>query len=160
MNGIKFLNKNYGFTLLEVLIAFVITAISIATILNAFSMAHKQLMRGEEEKEVARVAEFILANIDSGMQLQKTGDLSGEVPGNGGMWRYVVNFTDVFIEGIKMEEHGERLKEMDLTIISPISNREYTFTTWVLQSDNARMNLPKTRDGKSISPNRLRRRDK
>jgi len=138
--------KSKGFTLLEVLIAFIITAISIATILNAFSMSHRLSRKGEEEKEVARVAEFLIAELDSDPSfLKEMKQVSGTVEGNEENWTYAVEFNNVIIEGLEKKDNSELPMEMKLHLTSPYTNKEYIFTTWVLQSQNrGRPNHPGT----------------
>lgn len=136
----NFANKrDRGFTLLEVLIAFIITSISIAAILNAFSMSHKLSIKGEEEKEVARIAELLLANLDADPYfLQDMKPVSGSVEGNEDPWRYSVEFNDVAIEGFeKNEDETESVREMTIHLIAPSSNKGYLFTTWVIHSQKA-----------------------
>ncbi len=131
-----------GFTLLEVLIAFIITTISVATILNAFSMSHRLSLKGAEEKEVARIAEFLLASLDSDPYfLQDMKAVSGTVEGDEEPWTYSVEFNDVVIEGFtQKEDNKEYPKEMTLHIISPLTKKDYIFTTWVLHSPKTAAN--------------------
>jgi general secretion pathway protein I len=122
-----------GFTLLEVLLAFVVFAISFATVLEIVGASTRSTVRARDYSEAALYAQSLAERIGTEFPLE-AGSLSGESD-EGIAW--VIEITD--FEGLNddprtlelAETIGTRLYWVDMTLAwgDDGRRREKTFTT-------------------------------
>lgn len=70
--------KNTGFTLLEVLLAFLVFALSFATILEILSGSIRNTMRAREYTEAALIAQSVMGQVGLDIPLEDGGSARGE----------------------------------------------------------------------------------
>ena len=88
-----------GFSLLEILVAFTILAISVGVILNIFSSGVQAAFLAEEYTIAVQKAESLLAEVGVETDLQDAGSQSGG-QGEKFQWQVDVSPSDLNIEGL------------------------------------------------------------
>jgi general secretion pathway protein I len=71
--------RNQGFTLLEVLLAFLVFALSFATVLEILSGSIRNTVRAREYTEVALIAQSVMDQVGLDIPLEEGGSATGEV---------------------------------------------------------------------------------
>lgn len=125
--------RSRGFTLLEVLLAFVIFALAFATVLEIVAASTRSTVRARDYSEAALLAQSLMEQVGSEVPLAP-GDFEGETE-NGVRW--LVQITD--FEGIGEDErtlelaelNGTRLYWVDLSLAwdDGRQERQATFST-------------------------------
>ncbi len=122
-----------GFTLLEVLLAFVIFALSFATVLEIVAASARSTVRARDYSEAALLAQSLMESVGSEMPLE-VGSWTGDGE-DGFTWALVItDFEGVEEDGRTLElaeANGTRLYWVDLTLFwgQGAREREVTFTT-------------------------------
>ena len=103
-----------GFTLLEVLIAFAILAISLGAIMQAFGTGLSHILRAERYATAALQARSLLADVGVTRPLEPS-DQSGDFEPEGHLWRIVIA---PFEEGGEAElfDLGATLYRVEVTV--------------------------------------------
>jgi general secretion pathway protein I len=83
-------NKSGGFTLLEVLLAFVIFSISFAVVLQIISGSIRNTMRSKQYTEVALIAQSVVDTVGLDIPLESGSEASGE----SGEYRWELSIFD------------------------------------------------------------------
>ncbi len=122
-----------GFTLLEVLLAFVIFALSFATVMEIVAASTRSTVRARDYSEAALLAQSVMEAVGTELPLE-AGSYAGETD-DGFTW--AVEITD--FEGLEedsrtlelAEANGTRLYWVDLTLAwgDGFRERQATFTT-------------------------------
>ena len=76
--SIKSMRHSGGFTLLEVLLAFVVFALSFATVLEIISGSMRNTMRAREYTEVALIAQSVLDQVGLEIPLEQGTNVTGD----------------------------------------------------------------------------------
>jgi prepilin-type N-terminal cleavage/methylation domain-containing protein len=98
--GPQFLKTSPGFTLLEVLVALIVLAMSLGITFQALSQSGRISWKADRYSEAARIAQNLLADTDWVRQAIKDKDRQGELKGENG-WRYSVTVEPLTL---KMDE--------------------------------------------------------
>lgn len=94
--------KQLGFTLLEVLVAFVVMGLVVGTLLQLFGASMRSVALSDEYSFAVQVAESRLAAVGNEIKVEQ-GNVSGEEKGSGYHWK-------VAMEAIKANEKAEKLQ--------------------------------------------------
>jgi general secretion pathway protein I len=95
-------SKQQGFSLLEVLVAFVVMGLVVGTLLQLFGASMRSVALSDEYSFAVQVAESRLAAVGSEIKVEQ-GNVSGEEKGSGYHW-------NVGMEPIKADEKTEKLQ--------------------------------------------------
>lgn len=119
--------RGRGFTLLELLLAFVVFAMSFAVVLQIMSGSMRNTVRARHYSEVALTAQSLMDQVGLGIPLESGGSAAGEE----GEYSWEINIFDYSGEGNEhsmqlAELTGIRLLEVDLAISWGESPREQT----------------------------------
>lgn len=95
-------SKQRGFTLLEVLVAFVVMGLVVGTLLQLFGASMRSVALSDEYSFAVQVAESRLAAVGSEIKVEQ-GDVAGEEKGSGYHW-------NVSMEPLKADEKTEKLQ--------------------------------------------------
>jgi prepilin-type N-terminal cleavage/methylation domain-containing protein len=99
----QLLKASSGFTLLEVLVAMIVLALSFGVTFQAISQSGRISWKADRYNEAARIAQNLLADVQWVRQAIKDKDRKGELKGEEG-WRYSVTVEPLTL---KMEEKAE-----------------------------------------------------
>lgn len=118
--------RNSGFTLLEVLLAFVIFALSFATVMEILSGSIRNTVRAREYSEIALIAQSVMDQVGVEIPLE----LGTSVGGESGDYQWEVtidSFEDTTgeVDSVQLAElTGIELLRIDLVISWGESSRE------------------------------------
>jgi len=101
--------RSRGFTLLEVLVAFVIFALSFAVVLEIIAGSMRSTMRAKDYSEAALLAQSLMEGVGTEVPLE-AGAFQGETE-DGIVW--VIEITD--FEGLNEDARARELAEMNNT---------------------------------------------
>lgn len=133
MNQMMKVRGARGFTLLEVLLAFVVFALSFATVLEILSGSIRNTVRAREYTEAALVAQSVMDQLGLEFPLEQGVNYSGE----SGEYQWEINITPYVNEtenahGTEIAElTGIELLQIDLTVSwgEPPRDRSNNFST-------------------------------
>jgi general secretion pathway protein I len=104
--GLQFLKASPGFTLLEVLVALIVLAMSLGVTFQALSQSGRISWKANRYEEATRIAQNLLADTEWVRQAIKDKDRQGELKGEDG-WRYSVSVEPLTL---KMNEEEEAVE--------------------------------------------------
>ena len=113
-----------GFSLLEILVAFTILAISLSIILQIFGGGTRSLRVGDEYRRAAMVGESVLAQV--GHTLAKA---PGEQSGESGGFRWRLSVSPYVDETWPELGEGLLLVQVDVAWAGPVQDRHLTLST-------------------------------
>ena len=125
--------RSSGFTLLEVLLAFVVFALSFTTVLEILSGSMRNTMRAKEYTEIALIAQSVIDQLGLEIPLEQGMNASGE----SGVytWEIYIELYQAGPENAHSVELGEltgiELLEVDLVVSwgEPPREKTYNFST-------------------------------
>jgi prepilin-type N-terminal cleavage/methylation domain-containing protein len=125
-----------GFTLLEVLVALLILAISLSAVFQALSQSARISWKSDRYGEAARIAQNFLTDSLWVRVAVRDEERQGEVEGEEG-WRYSVKVEPLAIEIIEIEEEEDPVEipsmvslRLCLTYGGGREGRPYCITRW------------------------------
>lgn len=127
------IKRSRGFTLLEVLLAFVVFALSFATVLEILSGSMRNTMRAKEYTEIALIAQSVMDQLGLEIPLEQGTNVAGE--SGDYSWEVFVDSYEAGPENAHSVELGEltgiELLEIDLLVTwgEPPRNKTYSFST-------------------------------
>jgi general secretion pathway protein I len=104
--GPQFLGASPGFTLLEVLVALIVLAMSLGVTFQALSQSGRISWKADRYSEAARIAQNLLADTEWVRQAIQDKDHQGELKGEDG-WRYSVTVEPLTL---KMDQEEEAVE--------------------------------------------------
>ena len=125
--------RSSGFTLLEVLLAFVVFALSFTIVLEILSGSMRNTMRAREYTEIALIAQSVMDQLGLEIPLEQGTNAAGE--SGAYSWEVFVDLYEAGPENAHSIELGEltgiELLEIDLLVTrgEPPRNKTYSFST-------------------------------
>lgn len=127
------LKKSSGFTLLEVLVALIVLAMSLGVTFQALSQSGRISWKADRYNEAARIAQNLLADTEWVRLAIKDKDRKGELKEEEG-WRYLVTVEPLTL---KMDEEEEAVEipsmitlRLCLSYGDDREKRSYCITRW------------------------------
>ncbi len=127
------LEKSSGFTLLEVLVALIVLAMSVGVTFQALSQSGRISWKADRYNEAARIAQNLLADTEWVRLAIKDKDRKGELKEEEG-WRYLVTVEPLTL---KMDEEEEEVEipsmitlRLCLSYGDDREKRSYCLTRW------------------------------
>ena len=127
------LKKSSGFTLLEVLVALIVLAMSLGVTFQALSQSGRISWKADRYSEAARIAQNLLADTEWVRLAIKDKDRKGELKEEEG-WRYLVTVEPLTL---KMDEEEEAVEipsmitlRLCLSYGDDREKRSYCLTRW------------------------------
>jgi prepilin-type N-terminal cleavage/methylation domain-containing protein len=131
--GPQFLKASPGFTLLEVLVALIVLALSLGVTFQALSQSGRISWKADRYVDAARIAQNLLSDTEWVRQAIKDKDRQGALKGEDG-WRYSVTVEPLTLKMDEQEEAVEIPSMVTLRLcLSYGDDRErksYCLTRW------------------------------
>lgn len=131
------LKKSSGFTLLEVLVALIVLAMSLGVTFQALSQSGRISWKADRYNEAARIAQNLLADTEWVRLAIKDKDRKGELKEEEG-WQYLVTVEPLTL---KMDEEEEAVEipsmitlRLCLSYGDDREKRSYCLTRWFRES--------------------------
>lgn len=119
-------HKQSGFTILEVLVAFLVAALLLGVILSGFSTGLSSLARADRMSQAALVAQSRLAELGVLEPLQE-GEVSGrDEQHNDYRWQVIVQPFD-WEYGDALSQQNTILYKVDIEVFWPVGEKEHSF---------------------------------
>ena len=131
--SIKSMKGSSGFTLLEVLLAFVVFALSFTTVLEIISGSMRNTMRAREYTEIALIAQSVMDQVGLEIPLEQGATASGD--SGDYSWEVYIDLYEASPENAHSVELGEltgiELLKIDLLVSwgEPPREKTYGFST-------------------------------
>jgi len=126
-----------GFTLLEVLVALIVLALSFGVTFQAISQSGRISWKADRYSEAARIAANLLADTQWVRQAIKDKDHKGELKGEDG-WQYTVTVEPLTLKMTEDEEPAEIPSMVTLRLCLSYGEdrekRSYCLTRWYRES--------------------------
>lgn len=119
-------HKQNGFTILEVLVAFLVAALLLSVILSGFSTGLSSLARADRMSQAALVAQSRLAELGV-LEPLKEGEVSGQDEQHSDYrWQVLVQpFAWEYAQALS--EHNTTLYKVDIEVFWPAGEKEHSF---------------------------------
>ena len=125
-------HKQSGFTILEVLVAFLVAALLLAVILSGFSTGLSSLARADRMSQAALVAQSRIAELGVVEPLQE-GQVSGRDDQHGD-YRWQINVQPFAWDyADAMAQQGSTLYKVDVEVFWPAGDKEHSFLLTTLK---------------------------
>ncbi|HZJ96183.1 MAG TPA: prepilin-type N-terminal cleavage/methylation domain-containing protein [Thiopseudomonas sp.] len=126
-------HQQSGFTILEVLVAFLVAALLLAVILSGFSTGLSSLARADRLSQAALVAQSRIAELGVVEPIQ-AGELSGQDEQHSDYrWQVSIQpFAWDYADAIR--EQGSILYKVDVEVFWPVGDKEHSFLLSTLKS--------------------------
>lgn len=125
-------HKQSGFTILEVLVAFLVAALLLAVILSGFSTGLSSLARADRMSQAALVAQSRIAELDVVEPLQE-GQVSGRDDQHGD-YRWQINVQPFAWDyADATAQQGSTLYKVDVEVFWPAGDKEHSFLLTTLK---------------------------
>lgn len=129
------LKSSRGFTLLEVLLAFVIFAISFAVVLQIISGSIRNTMRSKQYTEVALIAQSVMDRVGLEIPLEAGGAASGD--SGEYRWDLIINeYAGPDFSGLETSDLDSDYMESDSLLIAELAGVDLLYVElWVNWGD-------------------------
>ncbi len=131
--GPQFLKASPGFTLLEVLVALIVLAMSLGVTFQALSQSGRISWKADRYVEATRIAQNLLSDTEWVRQAIKDKDRQGELKGEDG-WRYSVTVEPLTLKMTEEEDAVEIPSMITLRLClfygDKREKRSYCLTRW------------------------------
>lgn len=125
-------HKQSGFTILEVLVAFLVAALLLAVILSGFSTGLSSLVRADRMSQAALVAQSRIAELGVIEPLQE-GSVSGRDDQHSD-YRWQINVQPFAWDyADAMAQQGSTLYKVDVEVFWPAGDKEHSFLLTTLK---------------------------
>ena len=125
-------HKQSGFTILEVLVAFLVAALLLAVILSGFSTGLSSLARADSMSQAALVAQSRIAELGVVEPLQE-GQVSGRDDQHGD-YRWQINVQPFAWDyADATAQQGSTLYKVDVEVFWPAGDKEHSFLLTTLK---------------------------
>ncbi len=125
-------HKQSGFTILEVLVAFLVAALLLAVILSGFSTGLSSLARADRMSQAALVAQSRIAELGVVEPLQE-GQVSGRDDQHGD-YRWQINVQPFAWDyADATAQQGSTLYKVDVEVFWPTGDKEHSFLLTTLK---------------------------
>lgn len=125
-------HKQSGFTILEVLVAFLVAALLLAVILSGFSTGLSSLARADRMSQAALVAQSRIAELGVVEPLQE-GQVSGRDDQHGD-YRWQINVQPFAWDyADATAQQGSTLYKVDVEVFWPAGDKEHSFLLTTLK---------------------------